>query len=270
MTPIYLNPPSSPFPPKHNDFHDFLLSTPSHASSTSSSLSCRISFDTSQDQVGSYEHQEANKNVLHGESSDQPHLTMETDIQSDHQSVKWMSSKMRLMKKMLNSDRTVKGKNLRSSQKFQDQPNQFSNFDNDKNSSNNTAIRTCSDCNTTKTPLWRSGPRGPKSLCNACGIRQRKARRALAAAAAAGTLISTETPVPKVVHREKRSGNGAYIPQYKKRCKITVPPSSQKKLCFEDLSISLSKSSAFHRVFPQDEREAAVLLMALSCGLVHV
>ncbi|KAK8542392.1 hypothetical protein V6N13_137033 [Hibiscus sabdariffa] len=37
----------------------------------------------------------------------------------------------------------------------------------------------CSDCKTTKTPLWRGGPAGPKSLCNACGIRYRKKRRAM-------------------------------------------------------------------------------------------
>ncbi|XP_022135613.1 GATA transcription factor 17-like isoform X2 [Momordica charantia] len=34
----------------------------------------------------------------------------------------------------------------------------------------------CVDCKTTKTPLWRGGPAGPKSLCNACGIRFRKRR----------------------------------------------------------------------------------------------
>lgn len=43
---------------------------------------------------------------------------------------------------------------------------------------------------------------------------------------------------------------------------------AQKKLCFDDIVIRLSKSSAFHRVFPQEEKDAAILLMALSCGLV--
>lgn len=37
--------------------------------------------------------------------------------------------------------------------------------------------KACADCHTTKTPLWRGGPDGPKSLCNACGIRYRKRRR---------------------------------------------------------------------------------------------
>uniref|UniRef100_A0A3Q7HB71 GATA-type domain-containing protein n=1 Tax=Solanum lycopersicum TaxID=4081 RepID=A0A3Q7HB71_SOLLC len=98
--------------------------------------------------------------------------------------------------------------------------------------SNNIPIRVCTDCNTTKTPLWRSGPKGPKSLCNACGIRQRKARRAMAAAAAEGKT-------------------------------------DQKKLGFEDFLINLSNKLAFQQIFPQDEMEAAILLMALSSGLVH-
>ncbi|OWM83163.1 hypothetical protein CDL15_Pgr011845 [Punica granatum] len=143
-------------------------------------------------------------------------------------------------------------------------------------------VRVCSDCNTTKTPLWRSGPRGPKSLCNACGIRQRKARRALAAAAAAvanGTINPPATPSIKIKVKSKTkrqkndSSNG---PQFKKGCKNKLPRNSSptKKInnfCYEDFtSRILSKHySAYQGVFPQDEREAAILLMALSYGLVH-
>lgn len=43
----------------------------------------------------------------------------------------------------------------------------------------------------------------------------------------------------------------------------------KKKLCFEDFFVNLSNNLAIHRVFPQDEKEAAILLMALSSGLVH-
>lgn len=75
-------------------------------------------------------------------------------------SVKWMSSKMRLMKKMMHSDG---GDNIpnNSMQKFEDHHKQPS-----ETSHNNTTttIRVCADCNTTKTPLWRSGPRGPKVI----------------------------------------------------------------------------------------------------------
>lgn len=83
-------------------------------------------------------------------------------------SVKWMSSKVRLMKKMMNSNCSgVDDKPPKFTQRLQypvhdsDETNSFS-------KANNT-VRVCSDCNTTTTPLWRSGPRGPKVIklyCN--------------------------------------------------------------------------------------------------------
>ncbi|XP_072999762.1 protein CYTOKININ-RESPONSIVE GATA TRANSCRIPTION FACTOR 1-like isoform X2 [Typha latifolia] len=191
-----------------------------------------------------------------------------------HGSNKWMSSKMRFIKKMM------KFKPRRNMQVLvQDQEGEVlgrnGSINNDKNSNNNNSpigiIRVCSDCNTTKTPLWRSGPRGPKSLCNACGIRQRKARRALAAAAAAaanGGLIRSDTH--SKVKKEKRADHDVdrTVP-FKKRCKNFPDRSSSDQInaCFaDDVTINLSKNSSFHRVFPQDERDAAILLMALSCG----
>lgn len=207
-------------------------------------------------------------------------------------SVKWMSSKMRLMKKMMNKPN-----------KF-DQSSAYSPPSNKDN--NNNTIRVCADCNTTKTPLWRSGPIGPKSLCNACGIRQRKARRAMAAATNDDKVVvvandrketisssapknnkikiknsstaSVTTAIPAATTTTESGTNNSMMP-YKKRCKIVGPSSnydnnnnnSRKKLCFEDFTISLmSNSSLDHQqVFPQDEKEAAILLMALSYGLVH-
>ncbi|PIN05739.1 hypothetical protein CDL12_21724 [Handroanthus impetiginosus] len=143
----------------------------------------------------------------------------------------------------------------------------------------NSPVRVCADCHTTKTPLWRSGPKGPKSLCNACGIRQRKARRAMAAAAAAanGTAVVSDQPPAimkiKLKHKEKMDKNG-HSSQLKKRGKMasaagSSSDSEQKKLGFEDFLINLSNNLSFHRVFPQDEKDAAILLMALSSGLVH-
>ncbi|KAK8483888.1 hypothetical protein V6N13_144805 [Hibiscus sabdariffa] len=159
----------------------------------------------------------------------------------------------------------------KSTLKFEDQQQQTSSS---PDHSCNT-IRVCADCNTTKTPLWRSGPRGPKSLCNACGIRQRKARRAMATAAAAnGTAVAAETTTTpsmksKVQQKAKRSRDDR-VPHFKnKKSKLNFQSQSKKKLCFEDLRIILSKNSDFHGVFPQDEKEAAILLMALSYGLVH-
>ncbi|XP_018470150.2 GATA transcription factor 21 isoform X2 [Raphanus sativus] len=170
---------------------------------------------------------------------------------------------------------------------------------------NNGVIRVCSDCNTTKTPLWRSGPRGPKSLCNACGIRQRKARRAaMAAAAATGDdqeVVAArlhQLPVKKKLQNKKKRSNGGdkynlspRVVVKTKKCKLKEEEDgaemvardaeisksttssdssvSSNKFCFDDLTIILSKSSAYQQVFPQDEKEAAILLMALSYGMVH-
>ncbi|KAL3332218.1 hypothetical protein AABB24_032687 [Solanum stoloniferum] len=136
-------------------------------------------------------------------------------------------------------------------------------------SSNNIPIRVCTDCHTTKTPLWRSGPKGPKSLCNACGIRQRKARRAMAAAEAATNGKTDHQTAMKIT--KVRTNND--VRPLKKRCKFGPSSSSTnnapKKLGFEDLLINLSNKLAFQQIFPQDEKEAAILLMALSSGLVH-
>ncbi|KAF2613790.1 hypothetical protein F2Q70_00007902 [Brassica cretica] len=166
---------------------------------------------------------------------------------------------------------------------------------------NNGLIRVCSNCNTTKTPLWRSGPRGPKTLCNACGIRQRKARQAaMAAATAEGdqevmAARMQQLPVKKKLQNKKKRSNGGdkyditpHVGAYTKKCKIKEADEyaaavaeisksttssdssvSSNKLRFDDLTIMLTKSSAYQQVFPQDEKEAAVLLMALSYGMVH-
>lgn len=124
-----------------------------------------------------------------------------------------------------------------------------------------------------------------QSLCNACGIRQRKARRAKEAAAAAANgaaAVATDaaTSMKIKVHnkKEKKLRITSHVGQYKKQFKvhsdnyISHPhhhQSHEKKLCFKEFALSLSKNSALHRVFPQDVEDAAILLMELSCGLVH-
>ncbi|RDX62498.1 putative GATA transcription factor 22, partial [Mucuna pruriens] len=196
-------------------------------------------------------------------------------------SAKWMSSKMRMMRKMMVSDQSDAYIADNTAHKFDDQKQPLSPLGTDNSSNNysnhsNNAVRVCADCHTTKTPLWRSGPRGPKSLCNACGIRQRKARRAMAAAAAAsgnGTVVvEAETSVKgnKLKKKEKKSRTEG-APQMKKKRKLGAKPSSQSrnKFGFEDLTLRLRKNLAMHQFFPQDEKEAAILLMALSYGLVH-
>ncbi|PSR91311.1 GATA transcription factor [Actinidia chinensis var. chinensis] len=169
-------------------------------------------------------------------------IEVKAEDERDHyESAKRMTSKMRLL------------------QKFRDHEQ--------NNGETNTIVRICSDCKTTKTPLWRSGPQGPKSLCNACGIRQRKARRAMIAAAAAanGTVLATNSPKrTKVKIKENK-----WRSSYKKPFKIYSPPRGGEKISFEDFALSLSKNLTFRPTFPKDEEEAAILLMALSCGLLH-
>nr|GMC63549.1 putative GATA transcription factor 22 [Ipomoea batatas] len=210
-----------------------------------------------------------------------------------------MSSKMRVMQKMKSSNRACQGPTMTTMKMIEDEKRasscleseHSSNSSSNHSSSNVVPIRVCADCNTTKTPLWRSGPKGPKSLCNACGIRQRKARRAMAAAAAncAAAAAATEAAVKAKPTKEKPTAAAAAkkptgvnhhhdVTPFKKRYKIVAggrPSDHQAKKTkkkmngFEDFLIKLSKNSAYHRVFPQDEKDAAILLMALSCGLVH-
>lgn len=97
-------------------------------------------------------------------------------------SLKWISSKVRLMKKKKAIITTTDSNKQHVSN---DQSSNQSNLEGDHhdylknistnqyniivnqngyNGSNDCVIRICSDCNTTKTPLWRSGPRGPKVI----------------------------------------------------------------------------------------------------------
>lgn len=76
-------------------------------------------------------------------------MISESSIQHghDHEHTKWMSSKMRLMKKMMNSNQSTSTSKPRRNNSVPESGD---------------VIRVCSDCRTTKTPLWRSGPQGPK------------------------------------------------------------------------------------------------------------
>ncbi|ONK59301.1 uncharacterized protein A4U43_C08F5040 [Asparagus officinalis] len=251
---------------------------PSTISADTSSFSCPFRLNPRQDQeenhlLHHHHHQETNDLMSVGGPSSHSALNQTTSnhnqqIEDEHAqgSTKWMSSKMRLMKKMLGTDQILTNKQRRS-QSLQDQT-QLNQASRSSNISSNEIIRVCSSCKTTKTPLWRSGPQGPKSLCNACGIRQMKARRAMRAAAGlSNSLINTaECKIQK--EEEKRSDVDRTVP-FKKRFKIVTPASSQKKIQFDDIAMSLRNKLAFHQTFPQEEKDAAILLMALSGGLIH-
>ncbi|KAK4396926.1 putative GATA transcription factor 22 [Sesamum angolense] len=280
-----------PFAPNH--YHHQVVSS----SASSSASSSPIFFGSAQDHTGFYHHrlyhphpQEGDSTTFgyRGESSyDEIKNKVNSGLKltlwkNDDEGlaekdipVKWMSTKMRVMQKMKNTDR-VTG----SSFKQLLQPSSSMETDLSSNSSSynsNSPIRVCADCNTTKTPLWRSGPKGPKSLCNACGIRQRKARRAMAAAAN-GMVVANARPATlkiKVQHKEMKTTVKNVGVGLKKGCKMAAAgswsssSSSSTSSRLEEFLINLSNNLALHRVFPEDEKDAAILLMALSSGLVH-
>ncbi|KAK7411941.1 hypothetical protein VNO78_03386 [Psophocarpus tetragonolobus] len=203
------------------------------------------------------------------------------NLQDVDDSTKWIP-KMRIMGSMMASDQ--RGSDIASisnSKNIMDEeknppPSPLGTDDSNYNSSSNHSnvnVRVCSDCHTTKTPLWRSGPKGPKSLCNACGIRQRKARRAIAAAATANGKNLEETKKSEVkkgnkLHSKGMKSKTESAPQLKKKPRLGGKYRNRYS-AFEDLTLRLSKNLALQQVFPPDEKEAAILLMALSHGLLH-
>ncbi|CAL5184599.1 unnamed protein product [Lathyrus oleraceus] len=285
MTPTYpysLSSPPMPFDLNNNEDHNHhLFDTNIHQpSSSSSSLSYSTLFNQNQNQGDSYSYEpnhlqsdvEVVKFVPSSGSRDHQEVKKENENAEfeaeDSSSMKWMPSKKRIVKRMMEDQRV-------SEHKFEKEkllPHEGTDYSSNNNCSNNNnmIVRVCSDCHTTKTPLWRGGPAGPKSLCNACGIRQRKARRALAAAASANGEIHVAAEKPyvkgkKLKTKRKRSKTDECAPpQLKRKGKI-----GNKSTSFEDLITSLSNNFASHQVFPQDEKEAAILLMALSSGLLH-
>ncbi|GMI97938.1 hypothetical protein HRI_003463100 [Hibiscus trionum] len=304
MPPLYdLNPPPSPNSPlvelKEEQQHDLrlFLSLPQQQATShqvinkydGGSIDQQASSSSSSPLRSPVEHR-----TINGQNSSfgsQEQRGYESTGDNNGISVKWMSSKMRLMKKMMNSNGSNGPTDQNTAMKFTHKlrHRMHGNGENyySLGKANHNAIRVCSDCNTTTTPLWRSGPRGPKSLCNACGIRQRKARRAIEAAAAATTTAETcagvgtseaATPMNNNNNRtnnnkEKKSRIGQFKKQQFKAPSDHNSPynhqQSQKKLCFKEFALSLSKKSGLQRVFPQDVEDAAILLMELSCGLVH-
>lgn len=93
--------------------------------------------------------------ATNGQKSSQRNYESSAGDNKNGITVKWMSSKMRIMKKMMNSNCSCSSS---SSGRSTNHKFQYPVTGNGEAK----AIRVCSDCNTTTTPLWRSGPRGPK------------------------------------------------------------------------------------------------------------
>jgi hypothetical protein len=111
------------------------------------------------------------------EDGDNPHkfsLCQSEDgdrSKSSNGSVHWMSSKMRLMQKIMNpnfpataTDDHQPRKIMKKFQNIQQHGENCKINSTPINSNSNNSTRVCADCNTTTTPLWRSGPRGPKVI----------------------------------------------------------------------------------------------------------
>ncbi|KAL9325888.1 hypothetical protein ACSQ67_006533 [Phaseolus vulgaris] len=301
MIPAYRHSVSSVIPLDLNEDQNHELFTPTHhayPSFSSLSSSYPLLFNPPEQEAGSH-YWEPTKHLPAYEQAEKINPTRgswdhsvavwknkerseDDEAAAEDGSVNLMSSKMRMMRKMMVPDQTGAYIEDSTMHKFEDQKEPLSPLGTDNSSSSNNysnhsnnTVRVCADCHTTKTPLWRSGPRGPKSLCNACGIRQRKARRAMAAAASGNGTVILETQKSvkgnKLQKKEKKTRTQG-APQMKKKRNHGVgakPSQSRNKFGFEDLTLRLRKSLAMHQVFPQDEKEAAILLMALSYGLVH-
>ncbi|OVA16843.1 zinc finger protein [Macleaya cordata] len=118
----------------------------------------------------------------------------------------------------------------------------------EKGSGSETTKKSCADCQTSKTPLWRGGPAGPKSLCNACGIRYRKKRRA---------LLGLKKEGSDEKKKERRSSNNK------------IGESLKLRLLAFGREVMLQRSAMESQRQLGEEEQAAVLLMALSCGSVY-
>ncbi|KAI7729637.1 hypothetical protein M8C21_005075 [Ambrosia artemisiifolia] len=127
----------------------------------------------------------------------------------------------------------------------------------------NCLIKTCADCGTTKTPLWRGGPAGPKSLCNACGIRSRKKRRALMADDKKAKKIA-------VAATTTSGGDSQSSGLTTSKSGITDGFCLKKRLMAlgSEVVLQRPRSRITKRRKLGEEEQAAILLMALSCGSV--
>lgn len=135
--------------------------------------------------------------------------------------------------------------------------------------------KACTDCNTTKTPLWRGGPTGPKSLCNACGIRYRKRRR---------QAMGLDPEVKKKPKKEdaaaantntKAASAGAADQEGKDKDKEKKEPRThtvELHMVGFAKDVVLKQRRRMRRRKPScqgEEERAAILLMALSSGVIY-
>ncbi|KAK7258974.1 hypothetical protein RIF29_24567 [Crotalaria pallida] len=122
----------------------------------------------------------------------------------------------------------------------------------------------CSYCKTTKTPLWRGGPAGPKTLCNACGIRYRKRRAANSTVGMnKGDERKRERPENHTNDSAKTVDDVVGGSNLSKSLKVKLIGLGDEVLFQHSTSVVKKPRTKLG-----EEEQAAVCLMALSCGFV--
>ncbi|XP_038880207.1 GATA transcription factor 17-like [Benincasa hispida] len=146
----------------------------------------------------------------------------------------------------------------------------------------------CVDCKTTKTPLWRGGPTGPKSLCNACGIRFRKRRISTIGtnrgydrkrervhnngSTITTTVSATTSSTGTTTTTTSGSGDGdgdENLGECGSLGMRLMMALEEEVMVVQNLPSSVKKQRfQRERKLGEEEKQAAVSLMALSCGSV--
>uniref|UniRef100_A0ACD5WK00 Uncharacterized protein n=1 Tax=Avena sativa TaxID=4498 RepID=A0ACD5WK00_AVESA len=141
--------------------------------------------------------------------------------------------------------------------------------------------KACADCNTTKTPLWRGGPTGPKSLCNACGIRYRKRRRVamgldpeVKRKPKRDAVVAAEAEAAAAAQEEDKDEEGAGDDSTSKAAAAKTGKTQTVELHMVGFAKDavLKQRRRMRRRKPSclgEEERAAILLMALSSGVIY-
>ncbi|KAK1413861.1 hypothetical protein QVD17_29597 [Tagetes erecta] len=231
------------------------------------------------------------------------------NMNNDLHQVKWMCSKMRVMLKMKKSnDQVPMNQNTYSMTTSRDIKLEEQETDNSSNSTSPVRVCSdCNTTKTPLWRSGPQGPKSLCNACGIRQRKARRAMAAAAAAAAENDNnfvlddrpIITPLKVSKTHHKDHRKPiyNKGHVTKYKKRqyskqITTTSPPQQSpsspslspspspspttsssshpaRKMTMEDYLASLSKNLTFYNVLPQDEKEAAILLMAISCGYAH-
>ncbi|KAK1670337.1 hypothetical protein QYE76_058496 [Lolium multiflorum] len=129
--------------------------------------------------------------------------------------------------------------------------------------------KACADCYTTKTPLWRGGPTGPKSLCNACGIRYRKRRRvAMGLDPEVKRKPKRDESTAAAAEANDEDGNGGK-PRAAAAAKTQTVELHMVGFAKDAVLKQRRRMRRRKRSCLGEEERAAILLMALSSGVIY-